>query len=147
MTMDRNGVNEYLDDDYSNSTCDCKFCREGKGELVKRGPATLEELLREHDLDFEIVWDDTQRPEPPEFDESIMQLNSFGDEDYDEDMEADLIEILEEDEIIEVISGDLEDAFINVLYSLQTGETRQELVEKIVYLEGLLEVLKFIPSK
>jgi hypothetical protein len=111
MTMDRNGVNEMLDDDYSNTTCDCKFCKEKK---IKQTFTSDYD-----DFDFALVWDDTQKPEPPEFDESIMQLNSFGDEDYeececdchvckpvDEDMEADLIENLEEDEIIEVISGD-----------------------------------------
>jgi hypothetical protein len=62
-------------------------------------------------------------------------------------MLVDFAEEMEEDQIIEIISGDLEDAFINVLYSLQTAQPREDLIRKIVYLEELLETLRFIPVK
>jgi hypothetical protein len=147
MTMDRNGVNEMLDDDYSNTTCDCRFCKEKK--LKQTFTSDYD------DFDFDLVWDETQKPEPPEFDEALMFLNSYPKKECtceechccDQDMLVDFAEEMEEDQIIEVISGDLEDAFISVLYSLQTGQPRQDLVEKIVYLEELLDTLKFIPVK
>jgi hypothetical protein len=199
MTMDRNGVNEWLDDDYSNTTCDCKFCKEKKYVKVQMPPIDYSKITDTQEpqltwnyanrqffqddydgFDFDLVTLKEPEPKPNLVEDSLVRqiFENLGEisDDYcnasvryydgddevdpdeecgcdcevctcDQDTLVDFAEQMEEDQIIEIISGDLEDAFINVLYSLQTAQPREDLIRKIVYLEELLETLKFIPVK
>lgn len=224
LTMDRCGVNEYyLDDDYSNTTCDCRFCKENK---TKRDSTVSEEDIIEYasmeglreairqaeeeygecvnantfdrvvndfyegdeDLSFDLVWDEKQKPEPPEdildpLDEAdrraLLLLEAYGEsytpeekrrvaeykaemaEEYcegcqdmyhkceecccDQDSLADFAEFVEEEEVLKLMMNDLESAFVDVVYAVETERPKREQLEKIQYLQDLLDVLKFLP--
>ncbi len=134
MTMDRCGVNEYIDDDYSNSTCDCYWCKQR--EQLRKVLITEQD---EEDITFDLVWDDTQKPEHDcECEDCMMQLNSY---------EGELLDIEDEiqaAEFCEVLADEVERAVIDVLYAFETAEPKEVTLKKINELMDLLQAMEYV---
>lgn len=166
MTMDRCGVNEYIDDDYSNSTCDCKYCL---GELRKVTITSQvdDDILEFEDdydgFDFELQWSDTQKPEPKcdclecrleEAEDIFLHAITRYDEcDCEEPCEVctcddgimiDLEDEIQAAEFCEVLAEDVESAMIEVLYAFETGEPKGDTLKKIDELRDLLYVMECV---